>query len=165
MNFQRLAVSLFALSLVPAVLSAESKPLELKWTELAPMVVSHAVELSLSDGGTVRGEAIAIREDMLVLDVKQSSGAKAYGKGNAQIPRGAITLIKLTRNRGTWGRTLGTTVGLLAGLGAGGFTAAHTRTGGAAVATVVGVASGAAVGGYYAGRKLDRRTTRIVVVP
>jgi len=150
---------------VQAMLPAASKPLELKWSELAPIVASHRVELTLSDGGIVSGEAIAVREDTLVLDVKKSSGTKQYAKGNAAIPRNAITLITLERSRGTWGRTLGTTLGVVTGLGIGGYSAAHTDSGGAAVAVLVSVTSGMAVIGYYAGRALDRRTTRITIVP
>jgi hypothetical protein len=42
---------------------AESKPLELKWGELAPMIVGHRVELTLTEGGKVKGEAVVVRED------------------------------------------------------------------------------------------------------
>ncbi len=146
-------------------LPAESKPLELKWTELAPMIVSHRVDLSLNDGGHLRGEAIAVREDTLVLDVRGSSGTKSYPKGSATVPRSAITLITLQGSRGSWGRTLGTTLGVLTGLGIGGYAAAHTDSGGKAVSILIAVASGVAVVGYYAGRELDRRTTRITILP
>jgi len=156
---------LFLLCLRPTPLSAESKPLELRWTELAPMVAGHSVELNLADSGTVNGEAISIREDTLVLDVKKSTGIKRYGKGNAAIPRSAIRLITLQRSHGTWGRSMGTTLGIVTGLGVGGYSAAHTDSGGAAVAVLVAVTSGMAVIGYYTGRGLDRRTTRITILP
>ena len=148
-----------------ATLSAKSKPLELKWTELAPMISSHVVDLTLSDGGWVSGEAIAIREDTLVLDVKKSSGTKRYAKGNAAVPRSEIKLIALQRSRGTWGRTVGTTVGVLAGISVGADAAYHTNSTGAGVAVFAAVASGIAVVGFYAGKGLDRRTTRITIVP
>jgi hypothetical protein len=148
-----------------AALSAESKPLELKWTELASMIASHRVDLALSDGGIVSGEAIAVREDTLILDVRRSSGTKQYPKGNAAIPRSTITLITLERSSGTWGRTLGTTLGVVTGLGIGGYSAAHTDSGGVAVAVLVAVTSGLTVVGYYAGKQLDRRSTRITIVP
>jgi len=147
------------------LLSAESKPLELKWTELAPVIVSHGIELELSDGGKIRGEAIAIREDTMVVDVRKSTGTKAYAKGSATIPRGAITLITLVKTRGSWGAGIGTTVGVVAGLGIGGYSAAHTDSGGAAVAILVAVISGVAVIGYYAGKGLDTRRTRITILP
>ena len=60
---------------------------------------------------------------------------------------------------------MGTTIGVVAGLGVGGYSAAHTDSGGAAVAVLVVVTSGIAVIGYYAGKGLDRRMTRITIVP
>ena len=144
---------------------AESKALELKWTELAPMIVSHQVELTLRDGGKVSGEAIAVRDDGLLLDVKKFSGPKSFAKGSGTAPRADITHITLRRTRGSWGRSIGTTIGVIAGLGLGGYTAAHADSGGAAVAVLVAVTSGTSVAGYYAGRSLDMRTTRIIIVP
>jgi hypothetical protein len=145
--------------------TAASTPLELKWTELAPIISGNGVEVMLQDGMTISGEAIAVREDTLILDVKKSSGGKPYSKGNAAIPRNAISLIKVQRSRGAWGRTMGTVVGVVAGLGAGGYAASRSNSGGAAVATLVAIASGLAVTGYYAGRGLDRRLTLIRIVP
>ncbi len=77
----------------------------------------------------------------------------------------AITLITLVKQRGSWGRSMGTTVGVVAGLGIGGYSAAHTDSGGAAVAVLVAVTSGVAVIGYYAGKGLDTRRTRITILP
>jgi hypothetical protein len=161
----RLLLLTFMWFSVQPELSAESKPLELKWTELSSIIASHRVELTLTGGGSVAGDAIAVREDTLVLDVKKSSGTNHYAKGNASIPRSSVTLISLQKSRGTWGRTLGTTLGVVTGLGVGGYSAAHTNSGGVAVAVLVSVTSGLAVIGYYAGRGLDRATTRIVIVP
>jgi hypothetical protein len=144
---------------------AESKPLELKWTELAPMISGHRVELVLNEGTTVSGEAAAVREDTLVVDVSKSSGTKQYAKGNAAIPRNSINLIKLQRSSGGWGRTLGTVIGVVAGMGIGGYTAAHMDSAGPAIAVVVAVTSATAVAGYYAGRNLDRRVTLIRILP
>lgn len=144
---------------------AQSKPLELKWNELASMIIGHHVEVSLVGNATVQGEAVAVRQDTLVIDVAKSTGPKPYSAGNAEIPRNDIGLIKLHRTRGSWGRTLGTVIGVVAGLGGGGYAAAHTDSAGAAVGVLVGVTSATAVGGYYAGRSLDRRVTLIRVVP
>jgi hypothetical protein len=144
---------------------AQSKPLELKWNELASMITGHHVEVSLAGNATVYGEAVAVRQDTLVIDVAKSFGPKPYSAGNAEIPRNDIGLIKLQRTRGSWGRTLGTIIGVVAGLGGGGYAASRTNSGGAAVGVLVAVTSAAAVGGYYAGRSLDRRVTLIRIVP
>jgi hypothetical protein len=129
------------------------------------MISGNRVEISLTEGGTVNGEAIAVREDTLVLEVSSGSGTKQYPKGSAAIPRNTIALIKLHRSRGAWGRTMGTVIGVIGGLGAGGYAAAHMDSAGPAVGVLIGVASATAVIGYYAGRSLDRRITVIRIVP
>ena len=70
---------------------AESKPLELKWEEVALIVANHQVELTLTDGVKISGEAIATREDRLVVDVKRSSDIKQYSAGTAAVPNSSIT--------------------------------------------------------------------------
>lgn len=123
------------------------------------------MEVSLTDGGKIAGEAIAVRDETLVVDARKVYATQKFNKGNAAIPRAAITFIRLDRTRGTWGRSLGTTLGVITGLGAGGYAAAHTGSGGAAIAVLVAVTGAVAVGGYYGGRLLDRRSVRIAIIP
>jgi uncharacterized protein YcfJ len=145
---------------------AESRPLELKWGELSPMIKGQQVQLALPDGAAIQGEAIAVREEALVLDVRRTSNAKAYPKGSATIPRASITLIQVERRRGSWGRKLGTVVGVLSGVVLGGYVAAKTAdSAGPGIATFLGIASAGTVGGYYVGKELDRRVTLIKIVP
>jgi hypothetical protein len=87
--------------LVQASVHAETRPLELKWGELAPTIQGHQVELTLTGGTRVTGDVAAIRDDGMVLDVKKTSDAKAYPKGNASVPRGSVQLVKLKRS-GAW---------------------------------------------------------------
>jgi hypothetical protein len=146
--------------------AAQSKPLELKWNELSSMIAGHRVELTLPEGATIQGEAVAVREDTLVIDVQKSSGAKAYPKGSATIPRASVNLIKLERARGSAGRTLGTIGGVLTGLVVGGYTAAvATDNASTAIPLFLGMATGISIAGYYLGRAADRRVTLIRVVP
>ena len=144
---------------------AQSKPLELKWNELSSIIAGHRVEISLAGNATVQGEAVAVRQDSLVIDVAKASGPKPYSAGNAEIPRSDVGLIRVQRMRGSWGRTLGTIIGVVAGLGGGGYAASRTDSGGAAVVVLVAVTSAAAVGGYCVGRILDRSVTLIRIVP
>lgn len=152
-----------SLSRVPAVFAllysaqtasfAESKPVELKWSELAPLIQSRRVELTLVDGAKLKGEAVVVREDSIVL-------------GSGSIPRSSVSLIKLQRTRGSWGRKLGTVIGVLGGLVVGGYvTAVATNSAGAGIPLFLGMASGVTLGGYYIGRGIDYRTTLIKVAP
>lgn len=119
---------------------AESKPLEVKWSELATLIGGHRVALELTDGLTVKGEVVAVREDAILLDV--SSAARGYARGSGSIPRGSVGLINLQRTRGGWGRTMGTVIGVMGGLGVGGYVAGRaTSSAGAAIPTFLGIAS------------------------
>jgi len=153
------------LCLVQASVQGETKPLELKWGELAPTVQGHRVELTLTGGTRVTGDVAAIREDTMVLDVKKTSDPKAYPKGNASIPRSSIQLVKLKRS-GAWGKTLGTTLGVLSGVVVGGYVAGTTQNdAGPAVAVFLVIAGAMSVGGYLLGRRADQTATTIRVVP
>jgi hypothetical protein len=156
---------LVTLSLFQASSQAETRPLELKWNELAPTIQGHAVELTLSGGTRVTGDVAAIRDEAMVLDVKKTTDAKAYPKGNAAIPRSSIQLVKLKRS-GAWGKTLGTTLGVLSGVVVGGYVAGTTQNDvGPGVAVFLVIASAMSVGGYFLGRSADQRSTTIRVVP
>ena len=65
---------------------AESRPLELKWGELSPIIGGQQVQLVLPEGTAIKGEAVAVREEALVLDVKGTSNAKAYPKRKCDDP-------------------------------------------------------------------------------
>ena len=141
----------------------ESKPLEMRWNELAPLIGGQRVEVLLNDGIKVKGEVIAVREDTILLDV--SAAAKGYPKGNGTVARSSLMQINLERRRGAWGRTLGTVLGILTGLTVGGYAAAHTDSAGAGIPTFLGISSAIGTGGYYLGKRLDRRVTKIRIVP
>ena len=49
---------------------AASQPLELKWSELAPMLSGRTVEFTSTNGISIRCE---VREDSLLIDVKRTS--------------------------------------------------------------------------------------------
>ena len=149
-----------------ALVLAESRPLELKWGELSPIIGGQRVQLVLPEGTAIKGEAIAVREEALVMDVQGTSNAKAYPKGSATIPRASVTLIQVERRRGSWGRKLGTVVGVLSGVVLGGYAAAVTAdSASAGIATFLGIASAGTVGGYYVGKRLDKQVTLIKIVP
>jgi hypothetical protein len=142
---------------------ADSKPLELRWTELAPLIGGQRVEVLLNDGLKVKGEVIAVRDDTILLDV--ASAVKGYPKGNGTVARGSLMQINLERRRGAWGRSLGTVFGILTGMTVGGYAAAHTDSAGAAIPTFLGVSTAIGTSGYYLGRAIDRRITKIRIVP
>lgn len=150
----------------PPALGSGGRPVELRWNELAPLIHRKSVALILTSGITVRGEAMVVRDDALVLDVAGSSNSTAYPKGNSTIPRASVAMIRLERMRGSWGRNLGTTIGLLSGLMIGGYVTAQVAdSAGTGIPVFLALASGMTVAGYYSGKGLDRKVTLIRIVP
>jgi hypothetical protein len=148
------AIGLAAVLCMAQPMMAETKPLEMRWNELAPLINGQRVEVILNDGLKVKGEVIAVREDGLLLDAK----------GNRTVPRASLAQINLERRRGAWGRTLGTVLGVLTGMTLGGYAAAHTDSAGAGIPTFLGVSAAVSTGGYYLGKRIDRRITKIRIV-
>jgi hypothetical protein len=152
-----------------AVALAQSRPTELKWGELPQILEEQPLQLALPDGTVIRGVALAIREDALVMDVKKTSNKRIQQKGNAVIPRASVTLIQINRRVGFGARALGTTIGAISGVVLGGYLAARTagitESAGPGIATFLGVASLGAAGGYFAGKEIGKQVIYIKVVP
>ena len=58
--------------------SSAARPVELKWGELSSLIRNQKVSMVLPDATMISGEAIVVREDALVIDVKKTSNASAY---------------------------------------------------------------------------------------
>jgi len=107
-------------------------PLSLRWADLAPVVTGQRVEVYPAG---VRGTAITVTDDALVVRVTRTSHSSANPRGRVTIPRGSVELIRLERHRLPW--NLG---GVLVGL------------------------SGLLVGTYVARRTAVRKTPRLIQV-
>jgi hypothetical protein len=163
--FRSIGLVLFVWACPQAVL-AEKKPLELKWGEILPVAGGQRVQMVFPDGTALKGELVTVREDALVMDVKSTSNKEAHPKGSAAIPRASVTLIRVERRRGHWGRSVGTTVGVIAGVVLGGWVAIEaTDSVAAGVSTFIGIAAAGTAGGYFAGREIDKEVTMIKIVP
>ena len=145
---------------------ASSRPVELKWDELAAQIQGRKIELVLPDATALKGEVEALRDEGLVLNVTNTSNSQAHPKGNAVIPRASVTLISLQESPGKWGRGIGVTLGTLAGMTLGTYVAVeHNRSVGAGVTTFAAIAGAGTVAGYFIGKSADRRMTQIRIVP
>jgi hypothetical protein len=144
---------------------AETKPLELRWAELAPLIQGRRVQLILPEGTSLEGQAVVVRDDALVMDVGKFSGSKSYRKGSAAVPRESVTLIKVRGTRGSWGKNLGSVIGVIAGVVVGTYVAATVSSSAATgIPLFLGIAGGLTVGGYHTGREIDRRDMLIRIV-
>lgn len=143
-----------------------ARPVQLSWGELAPIIGNHKVKLALPDGAVISGEAITVREDALVLDVKQTSNTTTYPKGYTPVPRDSVSLLQVERRSRNGTRAITTTVGVISGVIGGGYIAAKIadQTAGGFLGAWAGVASASSVGAYLIGKKIDTHTTYIKVV-
>jgi hypothetical protein len=149
-----------------ALVHGAGQEMGLKWSELAPLISGHSIELVTPEGVLIGGEVISVREDALLMDVRKTSDSKAYSKGNNVLPRTSITVINLERTRGAWGRSIGTVIGVLSGITVGGYVAiTRTRSAERGIPTFLGISSGTTLAGYYLGKSLDKRVTQIRIIP
>jgi hypothetical protein len=93
---------------------AAEKEVRISWQDLAPLIVGKEVTLLLPDATRLRGLAIAVHADALVLDVQHSSKRKLHPKGRTEVERTSAAKIEL---RNTYrGRHRGMKIGAVVGL-------------------------------------------------
>lgn len=55
------------LALFSTVVHAETKPVEIKWSELSSLVTGQAIEFTTNQGVSLKGDVVAVRPEGLVL--------------------------------------------------------------------------------------------------
>ena len=163
MNMKPCLSLVLSIALVSSAVQAESKPVDLKWSELGSLVTGHFVEFTTKDGVKLAGDVVSVRPDELVLDAKRTSDAKQFPKGGATVPQASIDTLRLIRTKGRAGRAIGTTLGVVSGLTLGGYAAVQTGGDSAAgtIATFLVVAGVTTVAGHFIGRAADSTVTTI----
>jgi hypothetical protein len=150
----------------PQRAGASSDVLELRWSELPPLLQGRRVDVTLTDGTTIRGDVLAVRDEELVVDVRRASRGVQDAHRQGNVPRTSVSIIRFQRSGSSWGRNLGTVIGVLTGVVVGAYVAATTTdSAGAGIPTFLAVASGFTLAGYYSGRHLDRTVSTIRVMP
>ncbi len=146
--------------------NAGMAPVDIRWNELAALIVGHHVSIPVAGGGVVEGQALSVRDDGIMLDIVKTSDANLYAKGQTTIRRSTVTEVRLVERRGTGGRVLGTVVGALLGIVVGAEIAGHgTNSEAAGVSTFSAVAVACTVGGHYAGKRADSHTRLLRIAP
>ena len=145
---------------------AESGPIELKWSELSFHIQGRDIGLVLPDGTSLNGEVEAVREDALVLNVKNTSAAAAHPRGNAVIPKDSVNVLTIKESRGRWGRKIGVALGSITGVTLGGYVAGtHANSAAAGLSTFLVITGAGTLAGYFLGKSADRRVKQVRVVP
>ena len=69
--------------------------LQVRWGELGKLIGGKKVALQLADGTSVKGRVGKVEATSLTIKVKKTSNPAAYPKGTMQIPRAAVSGIKV----------------------------------------------------------------------
>ena len=120
------------------------------WDELSRMIQGMEIRMILPDATLIRGQALEVRPDVLVVDVRRTSNPRLHAKGRTEIPRSDVSTIELFSRRsrganpdaGAIGAGLGAVVAspLLLYLGE-----TNKVSGWAALAILIGGAAGGAM--------------------
>jgi hypothetical protein len=155
-----------ALLLTQGLWAADPKELSLRWTELEPAIAGRQVRIVTPSGVRIQGRALVVQPQALLIKIEKTSNKKVHPKGEASLPRSAISVLQVMKYGVRW-RIIGTAIApaLVAVAG----TAAVIRSGNADdLPRYVGFGAagviGAGVGGYYLGRRADRHVTTIRIV-
>ena len=123
------------------------------WDELSRMIPGMDVQIALPDMTRVRGRAIEMGQDALVIDVRHTSNERLHAKGRTEIPRSDVSTIEVFLRRSPGDRSVEERAGAIgAGLGAVAVSPLLLRLGetdkissGAAWAILIGAAAGGAI--------------------
>jgi len=153
---RRLVALLTALALLAVSTSSLlARPTERRstWDELSRMITGMDIRVVLPDATRVRGRAIEMRPDALVIDVRRTSNKRLHMKGRTEIPRSDVSTIELFIRRSPGDRSVEQIAGGIgAAIGAVAVSPLLLRLGetdkisnSAAWATFIGAAAGGAV--------------------
>jgi len=98
--------------------SLQARPTQVRrtWDELSRMIPGMDIRMFLPDTTLIRGRALDVRPDALVVDVRRTSNPRLHAKGRADIPRSDVSTIELFVRRSP--RALPDAGAIGAGLGA-----------------------------------------------
>ena len=139
------------------------KQVQISWEELSALVIDKRISTTLPDGTRLEGEALAVRPEALVLDVQKTSNKKLHSKGQTEVPRLAVSEVRVIRIRGPVMRIIGGFLGGIGGAFATGALGFVTDSMAVLVPMLLLGIPLAAVAGYYAGKLADTHTTRLLI--
>jgi hypothetical protein len=90
----------FVLLTVPTQ-SLLARPTQVRrtWDELSRMIPGMNIRMLLPDTTLIRGRALEVRPDVLVVDVRRTSNPRLHAKGRTVIPRSDVSTIELFLKR------------------------------------------------------------------
>jgi len=143
---------------------------QMRWDELATLV-DKSVSVVMPGGVVVSGKCTAVEPDALLIKVSRTTDRQGYPKGPLRVSRATLHTLQMNA-KGHKFRVIGTVVGSVVGLTAGGISAIAIQGGlfdnnnpAGAAAAFIGIGAVGGIGGYALGNAADRRAVTIEIIP
>ena len=98
-RFIAVLMSVVVLTVSTPTLQARSAQVRRTWNELPRMIQGMNIRMRLPDTTVIRGRALEVRPDELVVDVRRTSNPQLHAKGRTAIPRLDVSTIELFLRR------------------------------------------------------------------
>jgi hypothetical protein len=160
-----LALTLLAQQMAYARQGPPGKPgrVEISWQELENLVIDQKIALTLPDGTRIKGSALAVRPESLVLVVSKSSLRSVHPLGQTEIPRASVSEIRILKERNSVMRIAFGVCGAIGGIFAVGALAYASDAAGVIVPGLLLIIPMTTVAGYYLGKMADSYSTRLLI--
>ncbi len=135
------------------------------WSSLPGRVEGKKVSVILADGVEIKGKAISVTPDGLLMKISKTPDSERFPKGQTLVPRSLIHQVQLKELRSVLWRTIGITAGGVLGLFAyflyaisdSRLSVSDSRR----MMESMLVVTGGAVAGYFLGKRADQEDTLI----
>ena len=114
-RFTAVLMSFVLLTVSAPGLLARPTQVRRTWDDLSRMIPGMTIRLMLPDTTLIRGQALDVRPDALVIDVRRTSNERLHAKGRTVIPRADVSTIELFPRRSPGARPNAVAIG--AGIG------------------------------------------------
>jgi hypothetical protein len=94
-RFIAVLMSFVVLTVSTQTLQARPTQVRRTWNELYRMIPGMNIRMMLPDTTVIRGRALDVRPDELVVDVRRTSNPRLHAKGRTAIPRSDVSTIEL----------------------------------------------------------------------
>jgi hypothetical protein len=148
-----------------AVFAVDQHEISIPWNDLSAVVVGRTIRMILPNGPRIEGKAVVVEPEQLRVRITKTSNPRVQPRGQALIPRTAVSAMQVVRYGVRW-RITGMIAGPLLVAATAVTVVAHTGAGNlnTAAGLTAGGILGGAVAGYYTGKRADRRIVTIRIV-
>jgi len=98
-RFIAVLMSFVVLTVSTQTLQARATQVRSTWAQLPRMIQGMDIRMRLPDTTVIRGRALDVRPDELVVDIRRTSNPQLHAKGRTAIPRSDVSTIELFPRR------------------------------------------------------------------